>query len=166
MYSTDARSGTPKRNDRMLREEVHDPYKMRRKLSEPTVCPGCGAVFQKGRWTWGKKPEDASEQLCQACSRIEDKYPAGYVSICGTFAKEHKKEILHLVRNLEEQERGEHPLHRIMDIAKEDDRYLVTTTDIHLPRRIGDALASAYDGDMDLQYDKEGYQVRIFWNRN
>ena len=30
------------RGDRLIREHVHDPYKTRLKLTEPTVCPQCG----------------------------------------------------------------------------------------------------------------------------
>jgi len=33
-------------------EHVHDPYKTRLKLAEPTVCPKCGALFHEGRWRW------------------------------------------------------------------------------------------------------------------
>jgi len=42
----------------------------------------------------------------------------------------------------------------------------VTTTDIHLPRRIGEALVSAYDGALDLTYDEDGYFLRANWHRD
>jgi hypothetical protein len=35
---------------------VGDPYKLRLKLSEPTRCPACGAVYQEGRWQWMELP--------------------------------------------------------------------------------------------------------------
>ena len=38
------------RRDRLIHEHVHDPYKTRLQLPEPTVCPQCGAVFHEGRW--------------------------------------------------------------------------------------------------------------------
>lgn len=38
--------------DRRIVEHVHDPYKTRLKLAEPTVCPKCGALFHEGRWRW------------------------------------------------------------------------------------------------------------------
>jgi hypothetical protein len=40
------------RQDRLILERVHDPYRIRGKLPEPTVCPKCGAVFLDRRWQW------------------------------------------------------------------------------------------------------------------
>ncbi len=158
---------TPRRHDRLIRERVHDPYKMRDKLPEPTVCPDCGAVWHAGRWTWmDHRPEGAEEHRCQACHRIADEYPAGELVIAGEFAKTHADEIRGLVRNQEGLEKGERPLHRIMTIVEDDRGILVTTTDIHLPRRIGEALHSAYEGDLDFKYDEEGYFIRVEWRRD
>jgi len=154
------------RKDRLIREHVHDPYKTRLKLSEPAVCPDCGAVFHQGRWQWVEiAPTDAHEELCQACHRTKDKYPAGTLTLSGDFVKDHKDEILHLVRNQEELEKGEHPLHRIMDIEEEPGRIVVSTTDIHLPRRIGEAVHKAYQGDLEYRYEEEAYFLRVNWTR-
>ena len=65
-------------------EGVGDPYKLRRKLPEPTRCPACGAVYHEGRWQWmDRLPANAHEELCQACHRINDEYPAGIVTLKG-----------------------------------------------------------------------------------
>ena len=153
------------RMDRRIVEHVHDPYKTRLKLTEPTVCPKCGAVFHEGRWRWPSYPpgEDVRHEICQACHRILDDYPAGWLTITGDFAKGHKEEIVHLARHQEDLEKGEHPLHRIMGITEEDDRLVITTTDIHLPRRIGEALHHAYHGDLDFNYIKKSYLIRVRW---
>lgn len=158
------------RGDRLLRERVHDPYKTRLKLPEPTVCPGCGAVYRKGRWTWTSAPVGANAEPCQACRRIDDAYPAGVATLRGGFLKKHRTEILNLARNQEALEKGEHPLHRIMAIEDRaigdgNEEIEITTTDIHLPRRIGQALHNAYQGALDLHYDKDGYFVRVTWTR-
>lgn len=155
------------RRDRIGRERVHDPYKTRLKPPEPTLCPQCGALFHGGRWQWPElKPEDAHEAVCQACHRTNDKYPAGELTISGDFLGKHRDEIVHLTRNVERTENSEHPLHRIMGIEDQGDSLLVTTTDIHLPRRIGQALSDAYKGDFDFNYDPEGYFIRVHWTRN
>lgn len=158
--------GTGRRGDRVIRERVHDPYKTRLKLSEPTVCPQCGAVFSNGRWTWDAAPAGANQERCQACHRINDAYPAGVVTLRGDFLKQHAAEILNLARNQEKLENGEHPLHRIMDVSESDAAIEITTTDIHLPRRIGQAIHSAYEGDLEFHYDKGGHFIRIAWTRD
>jgi len=155
------------RQDRLIRERVHDPYKARLKMSDPAVCPDCNAVYENGRWHWGETPTGAAETTCQACQRIQDQYPAGELTLRGDFLWQHRSEILHLARNQEDLEKGEHPLHRIMAMSElpEDRAVVVTTTDIHLPRRIGEAVHHAYQGDFDFRYDDEGYFLRASWSR-
>ncbi len=151
-----------------FQEHVHDPYKTRLKLHDPSVCPDCGALYHSGRWTWPEvpPPENAEPERCQACHRIHDHYPAGWVTLSGGFVASHRAEILHLLRHNEELEKAEHPLHRIMDIEDENGALVVTTTDIHLPRRIGEALHHAYRGTLDYHYEEETYRLRVRWSRD
>ena len=81
----------------------------------------------------------------------------------GDFISTHKLEVLHLARHHERVERAEHPLHRIMSIEEHPDTVVVATTDIHLPKRIGQALHRAYKGRLDLYYEKESCFVRVNW---
>lgn len=165
MRDTSTASGTGRR-DRRLRELVHDPYKSKRKLPEPTFCPNCAAVYHKGRWQWRTESlAEAHEHLCPACSRIEDEYPAGQVKITGEFSTEHRDEIVHLARNQEKKAKAEHPLDRIMAIDEVEGDIVIKTTDIHLPRAIGEALQSAYDGELDYHYNKEEYFLGVTWKR-
>ena len=156
----------PKRSDRLIRERVHDPYRDRHKLREPTFCSQCEAVFHDGRWHWAPRPAPAYQALCPACRRINDKYPAGVLTISGAFAKQHADEVMGLVRNQEEVGKVEHPLHRIMGIEQSGEAIVVNTTDIHLPRRIGEALHHAYQGKIDFHYDEDGYFIRVTWSRD
>lgn len=41
----------------------------------------------------------------------------------------------------------------------------VTTTDVHLARRIGEALHRAYQGQLDIKYSQDEYLVRVNWTR-
>ena len=77
----------------------------------------------------------------------------------------HRAELVQLVRNEAEHERKEHPLHRIMQLDEEADRVWVSTTDIHLPHRIGEALKRAYDGELQIHYGHDEYSVRVHWRR-
>ncbi|MFQ5971068.1 MAG: BCAM0308 family protein [Alphaproteobacteria bacterium] len=154
------------RKDRLIRERVHDPYKTRLKLPEPTVCPECGAVFHEGRWRWGPRPAAAHEQLCQACRRIKDRMPAGFLTLRGSFIRAHEKELLRLARHQEDLEKAEHPLHRIIAIEQDDEAIVITTTDIHLPRRIGEALRRAFHGELSFHYEEGEYFIRVNFTRD
>jgi hypothetical protein len=152
------------RKDRLIHERNHDPYKTHRKPGGPAVCPVCNAVFQDGHWQWlDSWPLDARKETCQACLRTRDNYPAGSVLMQGDFVRSHREEVLHLARNQERGERARHPLHRILKVAEHPAAVEVTTTDIHLPKRIGQALQRAYKGSLAVHYDVEGCFVRVRW---
>lgn len=153
------------RLQRILDEKEHDTYRIKGKLSEPTVCPNCNAVYHKGHWQWLDIPDSADQHKCPACLRIEDNVPCGYVSISGAFYRQHKEEIMGLVRNKESREKTGHPLNRIMNIAETADGLEITTTDMHLPRDIGVALEDAYDGELDYHYEAESNILRVKWSR-
>jgi hypothetical protein len=149
-----------------LQEEVHDPYRATVKARGPRRCPDCGATYVAGRWRWQTlKPRPAALQ-CPACRRVHDRYPAGEIVLSGQFMAEHVEEILHLVRNVAAAENRDHPLHRLMDVRRQDDTLVITTTDVHLPRRIGHALEGAWRGILNTHYDEQGYFARVTWERD
>jgi len=154
-----------RRQEQLLQEVVHDAYKSKRKLPEPTRCKDCGAVWRRGRWSWGAAPAGAHSARCPACKRIRDRLPAGYVSLGGEFLAAHREEVLGRVRHCEAAEKRGHPLERIMDIKAEGRGVLVTTTGAHLAHRIGDALKRAYKGELDARYLKADNLLRVTWRR-
>jgi hypothetical protein len=77
----------------------------------------------------------------------------------------HRKDLLDLIRHEAEQESREHPLNRLMEVRELADAVHITTTDIHLPKRIGAALKRAYDGDLDVRFGDDEYAVRVVWRR-
>jgi len=162
---TDRGSWRPLRRDELRDELVHDAYKSKKKLPEPTRCPDCGAVYRDGRWTWDLAPGDANEELCPACRRIRDRFPAGYVTLEGEFLQAHRDELLQLARNREAKEKAEHPLERIMAIEDVDGNVQITTTDTHLARDIGEAVHAAYKGELEYHYNKEENLLRVHWTR-
>lgn len=149
---------------RIFKDERMDVYREKKKYKNPTRCPGCGALFTEGRWTWNETSLETFEAVCPACRRIEDNYPAGFVEIRGPFVEEHRAEIMHMIKNLERTESEEHPLERIMEIDTDNGSTSISTTGIHLPRRIGDSLKHAYQGDLEISYDAENY-IRVHWTR-
>lgn len=150
---------------RLFKDERSDVYREKKKYKEPTLCPSCGASFVDGRWQWNEVSDYAYKTLCPACRRIEDNYPAGFVALSGPFYEEHRKEIMHMIKNVEQAESDEHPLERVMNIDTGDKgETTITTTGLHLPRRIGDALKHAYEGDLNISYDAENF-IRVSWRR-
>lgn len=161
--STQQAGGHGARRDRFVQEYQHDSYRMPGKLKEPTVCKECGALYHKGRWTWGAKPEGADEIVCPACLRIRDKYPKGLVTLKGSYKDKHRDQVMGVIRNTEAQEKQEHPLVRIMAIEEQPEGLVVSTTDTHLPRRIGEALKHAHQGELTLRYEQDEEFVRVTW---
>jgi hypothetical protein len=91
--------------------------------------------------------------------------PAGVVKVAGEFFVAHREEILNLIRNVEGKEKATHPLNRIMAMEEGPEGMVISTTDTHLPRRLGDALLHAHGGELDLQYPEEEQLVRVTWSR-
>ena len=144
-------------------DQVADPYEPRLKPRGLTVCGRCLAVYHHGRWQWETHPTGATEALCPACRRIEDRAPAGILTVHGTFHPEQRDAMIALLRHQEQAEREDHPLNRIMDIVEKPDAVIVTTTDIHLPRRLGEALRRVLHGTLDIHFDDTSYFVRVDW---
>lgn len=155
------------RRDRLIKERVHDPYKPRGQLAEPSVCSDCGVVFSQGRWQWvPEPPAEAEEILCPACRRVRDRVPAGFLTLSGDFFGAHREEILQLIRNKVDSQKAQHPMKRLMEVSDgEEGETVVTFTDVHLPRGVGQAIASAYEGDLEIKYTDEAGIVRATWHR-
>lgn len=149
------------------RDSYRHRYKhVETKLSEPTVCSGCKAIYREGRWLWADVANPTGEPaLCPACERIRDKRPAGEVRIAGPFAREHRDEILARARHVEEREKAEHALQRIIEVQDDGDEIVVTTTDGHVAHAIGTALHDAFKGQLDAPWVEKGELLRVRWER-
>ena len=159
------RKTTGARHEQRMMPLREDPYASTEKPEGPVACPRCRATFVRGHWTWQQAPRDAARHLCPACHRIEDNFPAGYVTIKGEFLAAHRDEILNLVMARAERARERHPLQRIIGMQDVSRGVLVTTTDGHLARGIGVALRDAFKGELDLSFSKEENLVRATWKR-
>jgi hypothetical protein len=155
------------RGNPFLTEQIHDPYRAGEKSRSATRCPECGVQYRNGRWIWPKSESSAlRQQVCPACRRIAEHYPAGEIILAGSFLTKHRKDILATVRHIEDKERSQHPLNRIMAIEERDGSTVITTTDLHLPRRIAHALHNAWGGTTKTHYDLGGYFTRVHWERD
>ena len=157
--------GTHGRKDRLIKEKLHSVYREGDRSLGPAVCTECGAMYVNGRWSWEKPTEAVNGIICPACRRIADRFPAGQIELKGSFFDEHRDEILNLVHNIEDREKADRPLERIMSVEAERDHTMVTTTGIHVARRIGEALSRAYKGDLSYQYAEAEKRIRVYWQR-
>lgn len=153
------------RTDIRVKESESDAYGLRGKLPEPTACPDCGALYRDGRWTWGSPPADSHRTRCPACRRIADGMPAGIVTVQGEFAAAHRAEIEGLLRNIEEREKREHALKRIIALSDEDGKLVITTTDARLAHALANALHHAYQGELDSRFTEAENVFRATWSR-
>ena len=168
MTRKSSKNPAPVRRDRLIKERVHDPYMMRAKLPDPTICPECQVVFTEGRWQWlPSVPTEGHQELCPACRRISDKVPAGILNLSGGFFHNHRDEIMSLLHNNVEAQMAQHAIKRVMGVEEPDDESVVVTfTDSHLPQTVGEAIRRAYQGDLDIQYTDEAGIVRASWTRD
>ena len=151
---------------RVYDDTDHDPYRLKQKYREPTVCKDCRAIFHRGRWQWGDAAQGAHEALCPACRRVREKLPAGTLAITGDYLNRHRDEILAIVRRHDELEKAEHPLNRVIGIDENPNGIVVTTTDVHLPKRIGAALAKAHQGEMTIRFAEDESTIDVEWRRD
>jgi len=165
MKTRDPRQRQRRHIDRALDDMVDDPYQPKRKLAGPALCPGCGAVYRRGRWSWAAAPRNATRHACPACRRIAERNPAGYVRLAGAFLAQHRDEVLQLVRNEEAREKSTHPLQRIMTLRQAGKEVEITTTDVHMAHRLGEAVRSAFQGDLEVKYSHDEHLVRVRWTR-
>lgn len=157
--------GAPVRGTGVISEKEHDPYRARLKPDEPAMCPECRAVFHAGRWQWLSPPAQAHDELCPACRRLRDRFPAGFVTLEGGFLQEHRAEVMGLVSRYADRVKREHPLERIMDTEDLEGGVRLTTTDTHLARGIGSALRRAYRGELKFHYEPAQNLLRVHWQR-
>ncbi len=158
--------GVKKRRRRRTQEEPRqDLYERADKHPEPTVCAECNAVWRHGRWQWAATAEGARSAVCPACRRIKDNMPAGWLRFEGDYAAQHRAELLRIAREEAESEKAENPLHRLMKIDEAADRMELTTTDVRLAQRIGEAVRRLHHGTLVIQYRKDEFAVRANWRR-
>ena len=53
-------------------------------------------------------------------------------------------------------------MNRVIAIEQTEEGLVITTTDIHLPRRIGEAVKDAYRAKLEVQFEAEAYFVRVY----
>ena len=149
-----------------------DPYISKKGWPEPTICPICNTVYYKKHWLMSeallfeiKKMKDVKYHKCPACRKIEDHYAMGILNLTGDFVKEHRDEIINLLRSEERHAMEKNPLERIITISKKNGGLYVETTTDSLALRIGRVLTRAYKGTEEFKWKYGDKSVIIEWGR-
>lgn len=148
-------------------------HKSNRHPREPELCEKCGALYQRGHWTFDKaalneeriREVRAQATICPACRQILNGEPAGFVYIEGGFLNAHKDEIENLLANEGKEARNTNPLARIMGLERKNNRLIVTTTTEKLAQQIGRSLSRAFGGDVRYDFSHENKLARVYWHR-
>lgn len=136
-----------------------DVYRQRAK-GYPAFCRACGATEWQGRWRWDGPVPDLAPVICPACERIRDGVPAHALELTGDLPR-WWNEVKGMIRNVERAEVKEHPLERVMRVDVQDDRVVVTTTGLHIARRIVASLVRRFRHGIKLQFGDD--VTRVEW---
>ncbi len=153
-------------------DTTSDPYLTSEGNNGNSVCKKCHSVFHNKRWYMDEAlyeqkvgQKSINKVLCPACRKVKDRFPGGILRLRGEFLKEHKSEILNLIKNEEQKAMGFNPLERIMSISSIKEGLEVTTTNEKLAQRIGKSLHKAYQGKIDYKWSSDTKLLRADWER-
>jgi hypothetical protein len=154
------------RQNKLIKEFIHDPYFKKEGYADPSVCRRCGVVHHGSTFEWQEKPPKGAEQMtCPACKRIEDNYEGGHIILEGSFLKDHRTDILNIIKNTEASQKKRRPLERVITTEEREGRLEVRTTYEHIARRIGEAVHKAYRGELKMHYPEGEKYIRVHWRR-
>ncbi len=149
-----------------------DPYLNRINPADNAFCVRCGAVYHNKRWSLQdmetplRSAKGISGVLCPACQKIRDGFARGFVSLKGSFVKNHGEEIRNLIHNKEKRALYHNPLERIITIKETGEGMEVTTTTEKLAQRLGAMLKKAYKGDLEYKWSEGVKLARVSWRRD
>lgn len=168
----------------VIRERNHDAYHADEKMPSGTECRQCGAVVKRGAWRWElpAKGRDGSRAasmsaaprltenpsfagvagLCPACERIQGHDAAGVLIIDPSVMKGRSPQLHATMMRIVGEEIQSHPMERILSIEDQaDGSCLVQTTGLHLLRRLGHGLASAFAAHLHTHYMEAEYKATM-----
>lgn len=164
------RSDVKKNTKRKSIDTATDPYLSKVEYEDKSVCRKCEAVYINKRWSVKEEHRQAAEggpkALCPACRKIKENYPSGYVTLKGAFLKDHKEEIVNLLKNKEERAMHINPLERIIDLDDKGDTLEVTTTTEKFAQRIGQMMKKTYKGEVEYKWSDDVKIARVTWSRD
>lgn len=141
-------------------------YKEKGGVKGTTYCL-CGAVYRNKRWLHevSGTSHEGHEMVCPACRRIADRNPAAILSLSGDFFAAHEDEINKLIHHIAQISLAKNPLARVIDIGKDHESVVVTTTDVKLAQKIGREIFKSHGGELQYIWSHAESPVRVSWSR-
>lgn len=153
-------------------ERSTNVYLPKKGMKEEAICSGCNLIYQNKRWyldTAEARKLQADSRVrrgtCPACRRMEDSLPAGIATFSGDYLRQHKTEILDIIKNAETKSKAKNPLGRVMEISQEGNMITVSTTEDKLAQKLGREVYKAHKGELHYQWSHDQDLVRVKWER-
>lgn len=127
---------------------------------QPAVCTECKASHWEGRWRWDAPRSGAAPVTCPACHRARNRIAAHVVELSGALPP-WWNEVRGMIGNVERAEVLDHPMERVIGMEMRDDRVLVSTTGLHIARRLVAAMVRRFRQRVRLTFDD--VKTRIEW---
>lgn len=134
-------------------------------------CTGCHAIEVAGRWRWSAACDEAPglscvisrAVLCPACRRCREHEAAGTVLLEMTPSSQSEACLREIVHAESRRMVEDDPMQRVIDIQRQENGLLVTTTTIELARAIGEAVQRTMRGHLEMHYQKPARELRVRW---
>jgi NMD protein affecting ribosome stability and mRNA decay len=151
---------------------TEDPYQPE-EGQEAALCNSCKAIYQNKRWFFDEKlakklvgTTKVKEVTCPTCRKIKDRYSEGILTLSGDFFKEHKDEIVNLLKKEAERVGNRSVVDRVITMTEEaKDRLVVETTTEKLAQHLGRAVYKANKGELNFKWGEMDKLVRVYWSR-
>jgi hypothetical protein len=118
---------------------------------QPAVCTECKAAHSEGRWRWQAPGAGAVAVTCPACHRARHRIAAHVIELGGALPP-WWNEVRGMIGNVERAEVSDHPMERVLAIDMRDDRVLVSTTGLHIARRLVAAFLRRFRQQIRLTF--------------
>jgi hypothetical protein len=144
-----------------------DPYRSKTKPAGRPVCPSCGAVSLRGRWTplriiKGKAKNNG--KLCPACRQERDHYAGAVVVLEGEHWRREREAVLGTLKNAEKILRARNDQERILWTDERRGALRVYVTLPELARQMGRILERSFKGKVSYRRSSEEPFIHVIWS--
>jgi hypothetical protein len=149
---------------------AYDPGK--KNTGAELLCKYCKAVYEDKHWKRFDKLnpkyiDKLHKTVCPTCHEKRSLVSDGVLRITGTILKNHSKEIMGLILNLEAKESRRDVLNRIERIEARAGNLTVYTAKNQLAAELGKKVSNAYKGgELTIKWSKGDKPADVRWHKD